>query len=655
MIRTIIVCLLFIPTLLHAQIGSKAWIDSMQLALVKAKEDTNKANILNSLSFRIRETDPVLGLKYGSQSLSLSEKLGWTRGMANAKSSLSSHYEAAAEYGKAMTYALAAIKLFEELGDKRSISINLDKVGNIYAAQSNNVEGLNYLLKSLSVAESINDRQRIALTNMNIGSVYLSLENYPKALEFYEGSLKKFEEINTTDHIAECLSNMGVAYLEMHNYNRALTYFTRALKTNQSANSKMVESANLANIGHAYMGMHNFAKAVEFENRALSISEELGDKEGIAIIFLTLGDAYLQMAQDTTARGPENNVQIIDKKQAVNKAVAYLERGLQVAKEVGILTLLSSINEKLTEGYRLSGKPEAALESYIAHIKFRDSIFSTDNTVKIASLETQRETELKEKQIEINAILTKQKHEEQLLLLAIMTLLIGVIIAVFRSDFLQRKANRVKGKLLDEKDILLKEIHHRVKNNLQVICALLDIQVNSISDIPAREAIIESITRVKSISLIHQQLYQNENISTINITTFTENLLQRVTSVHKTNDQHIALSSDFGKIEIDIDTAVPLGLILNELMTNSFKHAFANVTNGVIDVSIKNAEGYLTLTYKDSGPGLPIDMDFSTLKSLGIKLIGRLSKQIGGKLDYIRADNAFVVTFKDAATRKLSD
>jgi two-component sensor histidine kinase len=655
MIRTIIVCLLLIPTLLHAQIGSKAWVDSMQLALVKAKEDTNKANILNSLSFRIRRTDPVLGLRYGSESLALAEKLGWSKGMANAKSSLSVNYEHTAEYGKAMTYALAAIELFEELDDKRSISINLTRVGNIYIAQSNFAEGLNYLLKSLRVAESIKDKQLIATTNMNIGTVYLSLGNYPKALECFAGSLKEYEELNARGHIANCLSNMGTANYDMRNYKDALIYFTRALEIHQLENDKMGVSASLQNIGTAYLALHDFTKAVDFERRALSISEELDDREGIAGILLTLGDAYLQMAQYTTARGSENYIQIIDKRQAINTSVAYLERGLQVANEAGILILLSLINEKLTEGYKLSGKPEAALESYMAHIKFRDSIFSTDNAVKIASLETQRETDLKEKQIEINAILTKQKHEEQLLLLAIMTLLIGVIIAVFRSDLLQRKANRVKGKLLDEKDILLKEIHHRVKNNLQVICALLDIQVNSISDIPAREAIIESITRVKSISLIHQQLYQNENISTINITTFTENLLQRVTSVHKTNDQHIALSSDFGKIEIDIDTAVPLGLILNELMTNSFKHAFANVTNGVIDVSIKNAEGYLTLTYKDSGPGLPIEMDYSTLKSLGIKLIGRLSKQIGGKLDYKRADNAFVVTFKDAATRKLSD
>lgn len=655
MIRTIIVCLLLIPTVLHAQRGSKAWIDSLQREVVKAKEDTNKANLLNFMSFYLRTSDPVLGLRYGSQSLSLAEKLSWPKGIANAKSSLSLNYEHTAEYAKAMSYALAAIDLYEELDDKRSISINFARVANIYIAQSNFAEGLNYLLKSLRVAESIKDKQLIATTNMNIGTVYLSLENYTKALEFFGGSLKEFEELNARGHIAECLSNMGTANYNMRNYKEALIYFTKALEINQLENDKMGVSASFQNIGTAHLAMHDFTKAVDFERRALSISEELDDREGIAGILLTLGEAYLQMAQDTTARGSENSVQIIDKKQAVNTAVAYLERGLQVANETGILILLSLINEKLTEGYKLSGKPEAALESYIAHEKFKDSIFSTDNTVKIASLETQRETELKEKQIEINAILTKQKRQEQLLLLAIMTLLIGVIIVVFRSNFLQRKANREKGKLLDEKDILLKEIHHRVKNNLQVICALLDIQVNSISDIQAREAIIESITRVKSISLIHEQLYQNENISTINITTFTKNLLERVTSVHKTNDQHITLSSDFGKIEIDIDTAVPLGLILNELMTNSFKHAFANVTNGVIDVSIKNAEGYLTLTYKDSGPGLPKDMDLSTLKSLGIKLIGRLSKQIGGKLDYIRADNAFVVTFKDAATRKLSD
>jgi two-component sensor histidine kinase len=204
--------------------------------------------------------------------------------------------------------------------------------------------------------------------------------------------------------------------------------------------------------------------------------------------------------------------------------------------------------------------------------------------------------------------------------------------------------------------MLMKEIHHRVKNNLQVISGLLELQSNAVDDDAAKDALMEGRNRVRSIALIHQNLYQLENLGSIELRRFVNDLCRQMESVYKKQNQ-VTMSIDVPILYLDIDSAVPLGLIMNELLTNSFKYAFEGNLAGKIDIKIDIvAEGRYQLGYADNGPGLPADFDLTRTTTLGMQLIHDLSRQIGGKVKYEYKNGAsFIINFTNRDLRKKED
>ncbi|MBS1530574.1 MAG: hypothetical protein JSU01_09720 [Bacteroidetes bacterium] len=210
--------------------------------------------------------------------------------------------------------------------------------------------------------------------------------------------------------------------------------------------------------------------------------------------------------------------------------------------------------------------------------------------------------------------------------------------------------------LLAEKDVLMKEIHHRVKNNLQVISGLLELQSSAVHDDAAKDALREGRNRVRSMALIHQNLYQFENLSSIELKRFVGDLCRQIESVFKKQNT-VTIHIDVPVLYLDIDSAVPLGLIMNELLTNSFKYAFNGDAAGEISLEIHTlAEGKYELTFRDNGPGLPADFNLDRAKTLGLQLISDLSRQIGGKVKYEYKDGAlFIINFTNRDFRKKED
>jgi len=220
---------------------------------------------------------------------------------------------------------------------------------------------------------------------------------------------------------------------------------------------------------------------------------------------------------------------------------------------------------------------------------------------------------------------------------------------------LLKKALSQQEILLGEKDILMKEIHHRVKNNLQVISGLLELQGKKLDDETAKEALMEGRNRVRAIALIHQNLYQLENLSAIELSRFIKDLCRQVEMLYK-KQQQVSINIDVPVLYLDIDSAVPLGLIMNELLSNSFKYAFNEIELGRIDLTIKLiAEGRYQLIYSDNGPGLPVDFDLYKTSTLGIQLIYDLSRQIGGTVQYENKIAQFIVNFTNRDLRKTED
>lgn len=199
-------------------------------------------------------------------------------------------------------------------------------------------------------------------------------------------------------------------------------------------------------------------------------------------------------------------------------------------------------------------------------------------------------------------------------------------------------------KSLAEKETLLKEIHHRVKNNLQIISGLFDKQARQVTDEATKKLMKAGQDRVFSIALVHENLYQSDNLTTIDIKSYLEMLTKNIEKSQKSELQDINIILDVDDSVLEIDTAIPLGLILNELITNCYKYAFKDRTEGEILIRFRQQQNELVLGVQDNGVGLRSDFDLNKSRSLGMNLVRGLVRQIKGKLDIVSNDTGTAFT-----------
>lgn len=216
-------------------------------------------------------------------------------------------------------------------------------------------------------------------------------------------------------------------------------------------------------------------------------------------------------------------------------------------------------------------------------------------------------------------------------------------------DITERKREEAKLKSsLQEKEILLKEIHHRVKNNLQIISSLLNLQSGHIHDPRALEVFKEGQGRVRSMALIHEKLYQSDDLARVDFYEYISNLAAYLFRSYEVNSGAVTLNVESEDVMLGVDTAIPCGLIINELVSNSLKHAFPGGGGGSITIRLRPADSeHLTLTVSDDGVGLPPDFDVRNTPSLGLQLVNTLARQIGGEVEVADGAGAeFKITFR---------
>lgn len=201
---------------------------------------------------------------------------------------------------------------------------------------------------------------------------------------------------------------------------------------------------------------------------------------------------------------------------------------------------------------------------------------------------------------------------------------------------------------LEEKKVLLREIHHRVKNNMQIISSLLNLQARYINDEQVVDILKESQNRVKSMAMIHEKLYQSSGLAKIGFRDYIKHLATFLSQSYVVDTERIRINTQVDDVFLDIDTAIPCGLIINELVTNSLKHAFPNKMEGDINIQLKEgSEGYV-LKVIDNGIGFPENLDFRSTETLGLQLINNLVMQLDGTAE-LKSDNGteFKIVFRE--------
>ena len=212
------------------------------------------------------------------------------------------------------------------------------------------------------------------------------------------------------------------------------------------------------------------------------------------------------------------------------------------------------------------------------------------------------------------------------------------------------ETNKALKQSLAEKEVLLKEVHHRVKNNLQVISSILNLQSSYTDDPRTVELLKESQNRIKSMSFIHESLYQTKNFAGVNFKEYVHNLCNNLLFSYYPKGKRVFIEQDIADVHLNLDTSIPCGLIINELISNSLKYAFVNQEEGTIHIVVKGGtkkeKDLVTITVNDNGPGLPKGLDFEDSPSLGLQLVTVLTKQLNGKITLDNSKGAkYTLTF----------
>jgi two-component sensor histidine kinase len=320
-------------------------------------------------------------------------------------------------------------------------------------------------------------------------------------------------------------------------------------------------------------------------------------------------------------------------------AIESLEQCLSIATdEFGDVFYLSQAYEALGKAHAGNHNYQEAYSAFEEYDKLEKEIFTAEADQRISLLQTQFEVAQKENTIQLQETKLKQQNTRQVFM--VITIALSMMFLGF--GYMAIKANRKKNKKLQEqnkeKEYLIKEVHHRVKNNLEIVSSLLALQASHLENSKLTFSLQEIQNRVYSMSMIHQRLYQDRNIAAIDMGDYFSDLGTHVLESFGA-EERININYKIQNISLDMDTAVPIGLIVNELLTNSFKYAFPNNMNGTIGLfmQLENTR-LIVLQVADNGVGQSKEEHEKT-KGFGKQLIDLLVQQLGGKLTYEHTNN----------------
>jgi len=429
----------------------QALIDSVLQLLssdsYRNKEDSNKVQLLNNLSFGYREINPDQGIKYGQQALDLSSKLAWKRGIAHANISIGVNYLRKSDFPNSLECFFKALKIDEEIGDKIGIAHVVGSIGVVYEQQNDYPKALEYYFKELKMREESRNNNLFSDPSGNIGEVYMKLGDYPKALKYFFKVLKRDEENRNKYGIGFITMNIGETYACEENYSLAIAFMQRSLATCQEIRNKYFIAWNLCNIGKAYISIVKDTQAT-----------------------LLPGSIHLENVTDTDLLSERKYLPPVsipaDRATLLHNAVDYLQSALVSAKEIPAPDVLQSCYENLAEAYRLDGDYKQSLEYYRSYMTIKDSVFSKENNEKIVKLGMQNDYEinrladsLKTADVrKIGALELQHQRTYSYIGLAIIALLSGFAFSIARNSKLLAKEKQKSDDLLIRSDGLLLNI-----------------------------------------------------------------------------------------------------------------------------------------------------------------------------------------------------
>ncbi|WP_289661154.1 histidine kinase dimerization/phosphoacceptor domain -containing protein [Flavobacterium panacagri] len=579
-------------------------------------------------------------------------------------------------------YLEKAIPLYKKNKAYKKEADALKDLGDYYGSIEENQKALQLLENAVAIYKSIDFKELQGVYTL-MSDNYGILQNTQLSLQYALMAEKTAEEVHDTSYqLCTIYNHLGLAYYDLLKYDLAFSNFEKALNIaleNKNTGDVNIISYNLASL---YCQQKNYKAALRTLKRTAKDYPPMDEITKVRQTFIYVV-CYSMLKQLNSAK-PYYEQLLKDYKESeaglvykltgiiiylqqsgqVDKTYAYIEKFKEFAKKANRLILYSQIELLSFQSDHASKKYESAIKHLQKHQLLRDSIFNSEKLKQSAALQLQFETEKKDKNIKL---LTQQGklqeikiHNDRIIryvFIGSVIVLILFLALLYNSFRLKKKKNEelelqrqqineqneLNKKMLIEKEWLLKEIHHRVKNNLQIVISLLNTQSAYLDNEDALMAIQNSQHRMHAMSLIHQKLYQSDNLANIDMSWYIYELINYMRECFDT-DTKINFVLDTEKVYLDVAQAVPLGLIINEAINNTIKYAFPSDRKGEVIISLKNViNSDYKLIVADNGVGLPEDFEDTERDSLGMNLMMGLTDQIDGNFE-MKNDNGLKIT-----------
>lgn len=528
-------------------------------------------------------------------------------------------------------YAKKANELINKdlLLHKSFLSFNLGLFGIINDIKGNRSLALYYYQQSLEIKTELKDSIGIASTLTNIGALFYSQNIYTKAFGYFKKSLEIELLLKNYDGIEGSYVNLAIIFKNLNQKDSALHYLNKAALINEITNNQYLNANINANLGALYFENKDFEKAKTYFDKSIAINREIDNKRALVISLDNRAKIYLYQNEVEKAK------KCIDEANQLSKAGKFTDTQLKVFETYFEWALLSNDIEQ-----SILYKDSISI--------YRDSIYNEEINKQINELETKYEVEKNKTLIlEQESILLKNQTNFKLLYIGLTFLIVIIIIIsilyfyIRKSNTLIKEKNRVIEKAFEERELLIREIHHRVKNNIQSIKSLLSLHKRRTQEESLKQIIENIINRLHSMTFVHEKLYQHDEVFELNIDNYLNDFILSIVESFGLSDSEDLIQIDLSSKNLPIDKMLTVGLLINEIVSNACKYA---VVDGVLKLHIKGVvnENDYVLTFQDFGKGIT-DSD---TESFGMELIKLMTTKLQGNIEFINNDNGLLIHLK---------
>ncbi len=614
----------YLPVFEQTDDFDTTYLTVLEKAFYQTKEDTLRLTLLNDLAYYWHTRNLDKALAFTQKGLALAAKLKnvrWEGKLQITQGAILLRMEK-------LDTAFVILQQAKGKVQKQDLPLLITQLGYVMERRGLLSQAADYALEALKLGEQLKDLETIALAYSDLSNLFWKQSKFKKGLEYGLKSEEVFKQRGLKDlNYSFTLYVIGNNYFATKEYKKALDYYQKALTMSQ-------QYGFYNNLADIYIALIDLYTATQDYPKA--------EKAAVnAIQYATLLDNNFLLMRSWLSVGKLQNLT-----KRPQQAILSLKTCLKVATEqFGDEFFLYQAYKELGKAYAATGDFKQAHFAFLKYDTLKDSVFTAEADRRVAELQTQFEVAHKEATINSQQSALNQQSKEQVLTFGLVLLLVIILAGLYWNYRQKQQINQqlaslnvsleTKNTQLDkrnaENELLLKEIHHRVKNNLEVVSSLLALQSAQIDNPEIQDAMQSSQNRVQSMGILHQKLYQNEHLAFIEMKNYFADLAENILDSYNLTEQ-ITVEYPMKELELDVDTAVPVGLIVNELLTNSLKYAFPKGQLGKISISLEEiSKGILQLCIADNGIGKVLNAKAQGT-GFGTQLVNLLTRQIEGTL-----------------------